>query len=78
MSYETSPLHAEHVADGATMVDFAGGHPETEEAAAVIAALDDVLGSEDRRRELRAAGRRRASTFSWRSAADELLVRVRA
>ena len=31
-------------ADG-TMVDFAGGHPSTEEAAEVIAALDAALGS---------------------------------
>jgi 2,3-bisphosphoglycerate-independent phosphoglycerate mutase len=30
-------------ADG-TMVDFAGGHPSTEDAARVIAALDDALG----------------------------------
>ena len=31
------------VADG-TMVDFSGGHPTTEVAAKVVAALDDELG----------------------------------
>src|SRR5436305_5558024 len=33
-------------ADG-TMVDFAGGHPSTEDAAKVIAALQDALGTDD-------------------------------
>ena len=33
-------------ADG-TMVDFAGGHPSSEDAAKVVAALDDALGSDD-------------------------------
>src|SRR5207244_1337323 len=33
-------------ADG-TMVDFAGGHPSTEDAAKVIAALDEALGTDD-------------------------------
>src|SRR5947209_14646906 len=33
-------------ADG-TMVDFAGGHPSSEDAAKVIAALDDALGTDD-------------------------------
>ena len=33
------------VGDDGTMVDFAGGHPSTEEAASVIAALQDELGS---------------------------------
>ena len=33
------------VGDDGTMVDFAGGHPTTEEAAEVIAALDAQLGS---------------------------------
>src|SRR5947208_4367677 len=33
-------------ADG-TMVDFAGGHPSSEDAARVIAALDDALGNDD-------------------------------
>ena len=32
--------------DDATMVDFAGGHPSTEQAAEVIAALDAELGGE--------------------------------
>lgn len=32
------------VGDDGTMVDFAGGHPGTEEAAAVVAELDEVLG----------------------------------
>jgi len=32
------------VGDDGTMVDFAGGHPSNEAAAAVIAALDDQLG----------------------------------
>jgi 2,3-bisphosphoglycerate-independent phosphoglycerate mutase len=30
-----------------TMVDFAGGHPSTEEAAAVVVALDEALGTDD-------------------------------
>lgn len=33
------------VGDDGTMVDFAGGHPSTEQAAEVIAALDAALGS---------------------------------
>lgn len=33
-------------ADG-TMVDFAGGHPSTEDAAAVISALQDELGNDE-------------------------------
>jgi 2,3-bisphosphoglycerate-independent phosphoglycerate mutase len=32
------------VGDDGTMVDFAGGHPSTEDAAAVIARLDETLG----------------------------------
>src|SRR5262252_2396660 len=32
------------VSDGGTMLDFAGGHPSTEEAVAVIEALDAQLG----------------------------------
>jgi 2,3-bisphosphoglycerate-independent phosphoglycerate mutase len=32
------------VSHGGTMLDFAGGHPTTEEASAVIEALDDQLG----------------------------------
>ena len=32
------------VGDDGTMVDFAGGHPDTVDAAEVIAALDDALG----------------------------------
>ena len=34
------------VGDDGTMVDFAGGHPATEDAVAIIAALQDKLGSE--------------------------------
>lgn len=34
------------IGEDGTMVDFAGGHPETDEAAAVIAALDEALGGE--------------------------------
>ena len=34
------------VGDDGTMVDFAGGHPSTEQAAEVIAALQDELGGE--------------------------------
>jgi 2,3-bisphosphoglycerate-independent phosphoglycerate mutase len=30
-----------------TMVDFAGGHPSTEEAAEVVAALDEALGTDE-------------------------------
>src|SRR5438093_9167455 len=33
-------------ADG-TMLDFAGGHPSSEDAARVVAALDDALGDDD-------------------------------
>src|SRR5438093_11538135 len=33
-------------ADG-TMLDFAGGHPSSEDAARVVAALDDALGTDD-------------------------------
>ena len=33
------------VGDDGTMVDFAGGHPSTPEAAEMIRALDDALGS---------------------------------
>lgn len=32
------------VGDDGTMIDFAGGHPRTEDAAGVVAALDDALG----------------------------------
>ncbi len=35
------------VGDDGTMVDFAGGHPSTDEAAEVLAALQDELGSEE-------------------------------
>ena len=34
------------IGDDGTMVDFAGGHPSTEDAAAVIAALDKELGGD--------------------------------
>src|SRR3989454_10361343 len=34
------------VADDGTMVDFAGGHPSSEDAAKVVAALDDSLGGD--------------------------------
>jgi len=34
------------IGDDSTMVDFAGGHPSTEDAAAVIAALDKELGGD--------------------------------
>ena len=33
--------------DDGTMVDFAGGHPSTEDAAAVVARLQDALGSDE-------------------------------
>ena len=35
------------VSDDGTMVDFAGGHPTTEQAAAVIAILQEELGDDD-------------------------------
>src|SRR5215218_4238313 len=35
------------VGDDGTMVDFAGGHPSTEDAAAVIEALQATLGSDE-------------------------------
>ena len=35
------------VGDDGTMVDFAGGHPSTEDAAKVVAALQDALGSDE-------------------------------
>ncbi|HEX4820248.1 MAG TPA: hypothetical protein VFV00_08575, partial [Acidimicrobiales bacterium] len=35
------------VGDDGTMVDFAGGHPSSEDAGAVIAALQAELGDED-------------------------------
>ena len=35
------------VGDDGTMVDFAGGHPSTDEAGKVVAALQDMLGSEE-------------------------------
>ena len=38
------------VGDDGTMVDFAGGHPATEEPPTVIAALDAALGGATRRR----------------------------
>ena len=34
------------VGDDTTMVDFAGGHPDTEDATEIIAALDDELGGD--------------------------------
>jgi 2,3-bisphosphoglycerate-independent phosphoglycerate mutase len=35
------------IGDDGTMVDFAGGHPSTEDAAKVVAALQDALGTEE-------------------------------
>lgn len=40
----------------------------------IAGALDELLGSEDRRRELRDAGLRRASTFSWRRTAEDTML----
>ena len=46
--------------------------------AGLSAAIERLTGSEDERRAFADAGRRRAQAFSWASAADALLQRVRA
>ena len=63
---------AEVAGDGAVCV------PLADLEASLAATFARVLSSEEERAALSAAGRRRAATFSWRSAADELLARIRA